>query len=60
MEQVSTFLLGSLLLAEGCLVDSAMEEGLHGEALPGDGHGVVVTTSLLDREEVFPSPSVLK
>jgi hypothetical protein len=47
-------------MAEGSLVDSAMEEGLHGEVLPGDGHGVVATTSLLDREEVFPSPSVLR
>jgi hypothetical protein len=50
----------SCAMAEGSLVDSAMEEGLHGEVLPGDGHGVVATTSLLDREEVFPSPSVLR
>jgi hypothetical protein len=47
-------------MAEGSLVDSTMEEGLHGEALPDDSHGVVATTSLLDREEVFPSPSVLR
>jgi hypothetical protein len=45
-------------MVEGSLVDSAMEEGLHGEALPGDDHGVVATTSLLDREEVFLMPSV--
>jgi hypothetical protein len=46
-------------MVEGSLVGSAVEEGLHGETLPDDGHGMAAT-SLLDREEVFLSPSVLR
>jgi hypothetical protein len=51
-------------MAEGSLVDSTMEEGLHSDTPPDDGHGAdgakggVAAMSLLDREEVVLSPSV--